>query len=277
MRARNVVGVPHNLFDTRVHSSHDNDVAHNLVVYTFVGEHHDEQGGHFDGIHPIPDCIVRHPILESSAPCTYTDTHTHKWLDILKPSRLTKVALAMPPCSGDSYSSTQFYIQGGYPSASDPIGQPDLPGSTTSGGLNWVGQVTSELNSTLVLTYDWAYYGADTSNAIINTGVTTDFIAQVGEFEEYLVPAPSQAPWTSSDTLVAVWFGINDVGQCFWQSSVYATCPITEVMETYFGLLEDLYGDGVRNFALLMVPRKFYFVSLSLIFFIPFFLMLPLS
>lgn len=71
--------------------------------------------------------------------------------------------------SGDSYSSTQFYIEGGYPSASDPIGQPDLPGSTTSGGLNWVGVVTSELNTSLVLTYDWAYYGADTSNAIINT------------------------------------------------------------------------------------------------------------
>lgn len=132
-----------------------------------------------------------------------------------------------------------------------------MPGSTTSGGLNWVGQVTSELNTTLVLTYDWAYYGADTSNTIINTGVTTDFIAQVAEFEEYLVPAPSEAKWTSSNTLVAVWMGINDVGECFWESSIYATCPITEVMDTYFGLLEDLYNDGVRKFALLMVPRGF--------------------
>lgn len=158
--------------------------------------------------------------------------------------------------SGDSYSTTSFYIQGGYPSASDPIGQPALPGSTTSGGLNWVGLVTSQLNTTLVLTYDWAYYGADTSNAIINTGVTTDFIAQVGEFEEYLVPAPSEAPWTADDTTVFVWMGINDVGECFWESSLYPTCPIDEVMETYFGLLGDLYNDGVRNFVLLMVPRR---------------------
>lgn len=207
--------------------------------------------------------------------------------------------------SGDSYSSTQFYIEGGYPSASSPIGQPALPGSTTSGGLNWVGLVTSELNSSLLLTYDWAYYGADTSNAIINTvslacsshtvsgssrvgreeinstthtgvfpclpmipddlrlitsaahiqGVTTDFIAQVGEFEEYLVPAPSQAPWTAANTLAAVWLGINDVGECFWESSVYATCPIAQVMTTYFGLLDRLYADGVRNYVLLMVPR----------------------
>lgn len=116
--------------------------------------------------------------------------------------------------------------------------------------------MTSVLNTTLVLTYDWAYYGADTSNAIISTGVTTDFIAQVGEFEEYLVPAPSEAEWTATNTLAAVWMGINDVGECFWEQSVYATCPISEVMETYFGLLEDLYNDGVRKFALLMVPRK---------------------
>ncbi|PSR82788.1 hypothetical protein BD289DRAFT_483651 [Coniella lustricola] len=155
---------------------------------------------------------------------------------------------------GDSYSTTEFYIQGGYPSASDPIGLPTLPGDTTSGGLNWVGLVTSQLNTSLVLTYDWAYYGADTSNAIIATGVTTDFIAQVGEFEEYLVPAPSEAPWTASNSQVAVWMGINDVGECFWESEVYATCPIDEVMETYFGLLEDLYNDGVRDFLLLMVP-----------------------
>lgn len=108
-----------------------------------------------------------------------------------------------------------------------------------------------------MLAYDWAYYGADTSNAIINTGVTTDFIAQVGEFEEYLVPASSEAPWTAADTTVFVWMGINDVGECFWESSLYPTCPIDEVMETYFGLLKDLYDDGIRKFVLLMVPRKF--------------------
>lgn len=119
-----------------------------------------------------------------------------------------------------------------------------------------MGQATSALNTTLVLTYDWAYYGADTSNALINTGVTTDLVAQVAEFEAYLVPTPEEAAWTAANTLVAVWMGINDVGQCFWQSSVYTTCPIAEVMETYFDLLGDLYTDGVRTFALLMVPRE---------------------
>lgn len=120
----------------------------------------------------------------------------------------------------------------------------------------WVGMVTEEYNTSTILTYDWAYYGADVSNDIINTGVTTDVIAQVGDFEANLVPAPSYAQWTADNLLVAVWIGINDIGQCFWESSVYATCPIDEVMTKYFSLMQNLYDDGVRNFVVNTVPRK---------------------
>lgn len=108
-----------------------------------------------------------------------------------------------------------------------------------------------------MLTYDFAYYGADVSNDIINTGVTTDVIAQVAEFEDNLVPAPSYAEWTADDLLVAVWIGINDIGECFWESEVYATCPIDEVMTKYFSLMQNLYDDGVRNFVVNTVPRMF--------------------
>lgn len=133
----------------------------------------------------------------------------------------------------------------------------------------WVGYATEQYNTSLVLTYDWAYYGADVSNAIINTGVTTDVIAQVADFEDNLVPAPDYAPWTADNLLVAVWIGINDVGECFWESSVYATCPIGDVMTKYFSLMQNLYDDGVRNFVVNLVPRRFSsanssgFVSLS--------------
>lgn len=155
--------------------------------------------------------------------------------------------------SGDSYSSTGFYIEGGFPTASNPMGS---GGSTTTGGLNWVGMVTEQLNSSLVLTYDFAYYGADISNTIINTGVTTDLIAQVGQFEDNLVPAPTEAPWTADNLLVAVWIGINDIGQCFWQSAQYETCPIDDALTKYFDLLQNLYKDGARNFVVNTVPRK---------------------
>jgi phospholipase/lecithinase/hemolysin len=117
--------------------------------------------------------------------------------------------------------------------------------------------VTEEYNSSLVLTYDWAYYGADISNAIINTGVTTDVIAQVAKFEDALVPAPTDVPWTADNLLVAVWIGVNDIGECFWESAEYATCPIDDAQTKYFSLLQQLYDDGVRNFVLNTVPRKF--------------------
>lgn len=109
-----------------------------------------------------------------------------------------------------------------------------------------------------MITYDWAYYGADVSNDIINTGVTTDVIAQVALFEANLVPAPTYAPWTADNLLVAVWIGVNDIGQCFWQSANYANCPIDEVMTKYFSLLQNLYDDGVRNFVLNTVPRTYH-------------------
>lgn len=116
--------------------------------------------------------------------------------------------------------------------------------------------MTEQYNTSLVLTYDWAYYGADVSNDIINTGVTTDVVAQVADFEANLVPAPTTAPWTADNTLVTVWIGINDVGECFWESTEYATCPIGDVMTKYFSLMQNLYDDGVRNFVVNTVPRK---------------------
>lgn len=136
-----------------------------------------------------------------------------------------------------------------------------LTQSHTHTHTQWVGLVTSEYNTSTVLTYDFAYYGADVSNTLINTGVTTDVVAQVADFEANLVPAPSYAPWAADDLLVAVWIGINDVGQCFWQAANYATCPIDDVMTQYFDLMQDLYDDGVRNFVVNTVPRRFFSMS----------------
>ncbi|KUI55788.1 hypothetical protein VP1G_03199 [Cytospora mali] len=152
---------------------------------------------------------------------------------------------------GDSYSSTGFYIQGGYPSSSDPIGQPALPGTTTTGGLNWVGMVTSEFNSSLTLTYDWAYYGADTDASIVYSYATYCFDGQVGEFEDAMVPAPTEAPWTADNSLAVVWIGINDVGEAFWED---IELPLDAIMTRYWGLVQDLYDDGLRDFVIMTVP-----------------------
>lgn len=148
---------------------------------------------------------------------------------------------------GDSYSSTGFWITSGYPSASNPMGN---GGSTTTGGLNWAGMVTEEYNTTLLLTYDFAVYGATVDTSLVR-GSTPDVQDQVGYFDQYLADKPDYAPWTSDDLLAAVWIGINDVGNPWWDGTA---SPIDSIMDEYFDLLQDLADKGVTNFALLTVP-----------------------
>lgn len=123
-------------------------------------------------------------------------------------------------------------------------------GSTTTGGLNWAGMVTEEFNTSLVLTYDFAVYGATVDTSLVR-GSTPDVNDQVGYFSEYLASKPDYAPWTSDNLLVAVWIGINDVGNPFWDG---VASPIDSVMDEYFDLLQNLTDSGVNNFALLTVP-----------------------
>ncbi|KAF2444738.1 carbohydrate esterase family 16 protein [Karstenula rhodostoma CBS 690.94] len=148
---------------------------------------------------------------------------------------------------GDSYSSTGFWITSGYPSASNPMGN---GGSTTSGGLNWAGIVTKQLNTSLLLTYDFAVYGATVDTSLVR-GNTPDVKQQVGYFNQYLSNKPSYAPWTSNNLLVAIWIGINDLGNPFWDGT---TPPTDKVLDKYFDLVQNLTDSGVKQFAFLTVP-----------------------
>lgn len=150
--------------------------------------------------------------------------------------------------SGDSYSTVGFWPGGQLPSASNPIGNPGLPGQTTSAGLNWVGHVTSTLNTSLILTYDFAYSGATVDKKIVNSWAQYSFSDQVGLYKQYVAPKISNA-----DTLVAIWNGINDVGEAFWSKT---GALVTECVNRYFELVQTLVDDGFKNFVLLSIPGK---------------------
>jgi hypothetical protein len=47
--------------------------------------------------------------------------------------------------SGDSYSATEYDVDGPRPSALNPLGNPAYPGTTWSGGPNWVALSFSSL------------------------------------------------------------------------------------------------------------------------------------
>ncbi|KAM3073373.1 hypothetical protein ACMFMG_004729 [Clarireedia jacksonii] len=150
---------------------------------------------------------------------------------------------------GDSYSSDGFWAGSTTPSSDLPLGVAS-PGTTTSGGLNWVGQTATKLNSSLVLAFDFAEYGATTDNSLVN-GATHDLISQVNEFETYTAHNASNIPWASDNTMAVVWIGINDVGNSYWDGFV---TPFDKVLDQYFGGLQKLYDAGIRYFTLFTVP-----------------------
>lgn len=130
--------------------------------------------------------------------------------------------------------------------------------------MNWVGFLVSKYNTSLTLSYNFAYGGATTNASLVApyTSTVLSFIDQVTEFTNSIASKPSYAPWTSGNTLVGVWMGVNDVGNSYWLSNIDEL--LLKIMDSYFGQLQILYDAGVRNYVLLGVPRKSCFGSISL-------------
>lgn len=170
--------------------------------------------------------------------------------------------------SGDSYTQTGFNIDGEKPSSSNPIGNPPLPGWTSTGGFNWVGFLATEYNTDELLTYNFAYGGATTDSDLIPPYApeVLSFVDQVGQFSASLGTNPDYAPWTAENTLFGVWIGVNDVGNTFWLPD--REDILTAVLDRYFEQVQVLYDAGARRFALLSVPRM-----ITLLLLLPFFLL----
>lgn len=72
-----------------------------------------------------------------------------------------------------------------------------------------MGYLTTEDNSSVVLSYNLAVGGATIDNTIINATVE-DMATQVGSFHSIYGNKPDAAPWTSDDAMFAFWIGINE-------------------------------------------------------------------
>lgn len=79
-------------------------------------------------------------------------------------------------------------------------------------------------------------------------------VDQTTEFVDNLSPAPSDAPWTADNSLFALWFGVNDIGNSYWLSN--ETEVINAIFDSYFAQAQLLYKAGARNFLFLTCPRK---------------------
>lgn len=81
---------------------------------------------------------------------------------------------------------------------------------TSSGGINWVGYLTTVFNASLVLNYDLAVSGACINNSIVKAPVR-DLVSQVeSTFEPNYAEKPASTPWTAENAVFAFWIGINE-------------------------------------------------------------------
>ncbi|KAI0020471.1 GDSL lipase/esterase [Xylariomycetidae sp. FL0641] len=156
---------------------------------------------------------------------------------------------------GDSYTATNSYSgftpSAGWPSESNPIGNPALPGSTFSGGANWVGDLLTDYATTTTLGYNFAVGGATVDNSIVEGSTSTDFVTQVQAWSQYLATPPSEAPWTADTAIAGAFFGINDLLGAYWAGQ---TPPYSEIVSQYMAQFQTLYDAGVRNFFVMTVP-----------------------
>ncbi|SPO06733.1 related to cellulose-binding GDSL lipase/acylhydrolase [Cephalotrichum gorgonifer] len=136
-------------------------------------------------------------------------------------------ALADPTCHfvtfGSSTTQTGFKSNLTWPSASNPLGNPSLPGWTTSGGLNWLGFDITEFNR------------------------SATFVDQVDDFEVNLAKKPT--PWNSRNLLIGIWIANNDVGGSWNEPDLPEFYE--QVSAKYFEQVQRLYNLGARQFVLL--------------------------
>jgi len=158
---------------------------------------------------------------------------------------------------GDSYTTTGFNNTGVQPSKTNPLGNPTYPGYTAANGPNWVDFLTVKYNESLLLTYNLAYGGATINSALVAPYLpTVSSVAEQIENEWFPTYAskPASAPWSSDNTLFAIFDGINDVGNSWYYGLPATTTLNAAIFAVYHGLVDELYYAGARNFAFLNVP-----------------------
>ncbi|KAJ5487659.1 hypothetical protein N7530_001959 [Penicillium desertorum] len=153
---------------------------------------------------------------------------------------------------GDSYTMTSFDVGGTQPTTDNPMGNPALGTGTTTGGVNWVGYLTTENNASAVLSYNLAVGGASLDNSLITTNTEEDMVTQVASFETAYGMKSDTAPWTSDNAVFGFWIGINDIGWAW--SSNDANVLIPKIMAQYKAQAEKIYASGGRKFVFLNVP-----------------------
>jgi phospholipase/lecithinase/hemolysin len=116
--------------------------------------------------------------------------------------------------------------------------------------------LTVDYNDSLTLTYDFAYNCATVSSDLVPTcgpDVRT-LVDQVGQFKDITSGAMQYGNWTSTNSLFAFWFGINDVNLPMNWDGIDHHALHDAVISRYFEEVESLYGFGARKILIMNLP-----------------------
>ncbi|KAJ3886704.1 hypothetical protein GG344DRAFT_56984 [Lentinula edodes] len=149
---------------------------------------------------------------------------------------------------GDSYTTDGYNISAGIDSP--------VPGFTSSNGPNWVEFLGGTYNVTDTTVFNLASGGATIDAALVPPYLPTvlSVVDQVSQFQEFLAPKPVGAEWSSSNSLFAIWIGINDVGNSFPWTNISQPIFYEKLMARLASQVEIMYDSGARSFVFLTVP-----------------------
>ncbi|KAJ6501892.1 GDSL lipase/esterase [Mycena sanguinolenta] len=149
---------------------------------------------------------------------------------------------------GDSYTTTGFNISLGVNSTD--------PGFVSSNGPNWVQDLRDTYNVAGTKVFNLASGGATIDSALVTPFLPTvlSVVDQVAQFKTFLASKPAGAQWNSSNTLFAIWIGINDCGDSFGWTNTTQPAFNKVLMNRLTTQLDELYSLGARSFLFLTVP-----------------------
>lgn len=63
-----------------------------------------------------------------------------------------------------------------------------------------------------------------------------------------------KATWTGDDSIFAIWIGINDIGNSYWNGPDQTEALNTKIFNVTSGLVDKIYNAGGRNYVFINVP-----------------------
>ncbi|KAF3292625.1 hypothetical protein TWF132_005344 [Orbilia oligospora] len=158
---------------------------------------------------------------------------------------------------GDSYTSTNFSVNGVQPSIENPFGNPEGVDDRRRYNATYIPYITTKFNNSITFNYNLARIGASLNYTYENTTSRRSFQGQFNFFTSKYASLPfEEKPWQQNvDTIYSSWFGINDVKSIFASGGNSTDPRIDELITSQFSLLDQLYFDvDAKAFLVINLP-----------------------